>query len=600
MSSRRQTGRLLPAFAALVLVPGSVLALGQVPVAAAPAAPAAVVPTTATASTSAGLLGLTVADVGLPAPLPRIRAARVDVAPTTGSLGSGTPRVRASSSNLGANALGIDLSGILSQAQQTAPPDHESPTNGPEIATLSAPPIINAGVSTTSAHARLAADGSCPAPGTALSTSTTTTANVSVLDLGAAGSLLKAPGTVSTTQSVELTTIPQGGDSRAVTSTARSNLASLQLLGNVTVGISQAPRMVATASGRPGGASVTYSQPVVTVTAPGVAGSPFVLDQADESVRLGVPGNPLLKLDLSLGALTSQVAPNGTSASGSAALLRVELNLLPIIGNGINVATVDVAPLSAAAGAPAGGISCPAPVVDSDGDGLSDAQEGELGTDPQDSDSDDDGLTDGAEVNTTDTDPLDDDSDDDGLLDGAEVNTHGTDPNDADTDDGGVNDGDEVAATTDPLDGTDDDSDGDGLPNAQEQTLGTNPNDSDSDDDGLTDGAEVNTTDTDPLDDDSDDDGLLDGAEVNTHGTDPNDADTDDGGVNDGTEVNRGTDPLDGTDDDTGPEPGTDTDNDGLTDDQESELGTDPENPDTDGDGLTDGAEVNTHGTDPH
>ena len=74
---------------------------------------------------------------------------------------------------------------------------------------------------------------------------------------------------------------------------------------------------------------------------------------------------------------------------------------------------------------------------DSDADGLSDAEEGVLGTDPQDPDSDDDGLLDGVEDNTdiyrdpqhTGTDPLDPDSDDDGASDGAEVQA-GTDPND--------------------------------------------------------------------------------------------------------------------------------------------------------------------------
>jgi len=49
------------------------------------------------------------------------------------------------------------------------------------------------------------------------------------------------------------------------------------------------------------------------------------------------------------------------------------------------------------------------------------------------------------------TDPLDSDSDDDGLSDGEEV-ALGTDPLDADSDDDGLSDGDEVALGTDPLD----------------------------------------------------------------------------------------------------------------------------------------------------
>ena len=44
--------------------------------------------------------------------------------------------------------------------------------------------------------------------------------------------------------------------------------------------------------------------------------------------------------------------------------------------------------------------------ADPDDDGLSDADEGERGTDPLDADTDDGGRTDGQEVNTDGTDPL--------------------------------------------------------------------------------------------------------------------------------------------------------------------------------------------------
>ncbi|MGI6495478.1 MAG: outer membrane beta-barrel protein [Kiritimatiellia bacterium] len=95
--------------------------------------------------------------------------------------------------------------------------------------------------------------------------------------------------------------------------------------------------------------------------------------------------------------------------------------------------------------------------IDSDGDGLSDLREEELGTDPYDPDTDKDGLTDGEEVLTYKTDPLNPDSDYDGLLDGEEVRTYKTDPLDPDTDKGGVKDGHEVHHDrTNPLDGTDD------------------------------------------------------------------------------------------------------------------------------------------------
>ena len=64
---------------------------------------------------------------------------------------------------------------------------------------------------------------------------------------------------------------------------------------------------------------------------------------------------------------------------------------------------------------------------DSDGDDLFDWKEYEIGTDPYDKDSDDDGINDGGEVQKRNTDPLNPDSDGDGQWDGDEV-AQGTDP----------------------------------------------------------------------------------------------------------------------------------------------------------------------------
>ena len=177
------------------------------------------------------------------------------------------------------------------------------------------------------------------------------------------------------------------------------------------------------------------------------------------------------------------------------------------------------------------------------------------------------------------------DPDNDGVSNADEA-TAGTDPNNPDTDGDGLTDGEELTGTDDPSttlipSGTSDplnpcdpddffpgcqtDTDGDGIFDAQEGILGTDPNNPDTDGDGATDGEEVNGVDdpstpydpagntSDPLDPcdpvglstvDSDGDGLTDCEEAGI-GTDPNNPDTDGDGISDGQEIGDSTDPLD-------------------------------------------------------
>jgi hypothetical protein len=112
---------------------------------------------------------------------------------------------------------------------------------------------------------------------------------------------------------------------------------------------------------------------------------------------------------------------------------------------------------------------------DSDGDGISDAREHRLGTDPDKADSDGDGLDDLVEVDLG-TDPTKADTDGDGLDDLEELD-FGTDPLDTDTDDDGLSDGEEYELGSD---GTLTDSDGDSYHDYDEVTEGTDPADPDS------------------------------------------------------------------------------------------------------------------------
>lgn len=186
--------------------------------------------------------------------------------------------------------------------------------------------------------------------------------------------------------------------------------------------------------------------------------------------------------------------------------------------------------------------------VDKDKDGLGKCDELKIGTDPNNPDTDGDGLLDGEEYLTYKTDPLNPDTDGDGLTDFEEVKSTGTNPLVADTDGDGLSDGDEVHKyKTDPLKA---DTDGDGLSDGDEVLkYKTDPLKKDTDGDGLTDGDEVLKYKTDPLKKDTDGDGLTDGEEVLKYKTDPLKKDTDGGSVDDGTEVKRGTDPLNPEDD---------------------------------------------------
>ena len=248
------------------------------------------------------------------------------------------------------------------------------------------------------------------------------------------------------------------------------------------------------------------------------------------------------------------------------------------------------------------------PAKDSDGDGLSDDKEKELGTDPNKADTDGDGINDGDEVSGAKNPAKDNKFDESG-------EPGNTDPKTADTDGDGTNDGDEVTGAkndgkpTDPNDKnskpaedavtptpTDKDSDGDGLTDDKEKELGTDPNKVDTDEDGINDGDEVSGAKNPAKDNKFDEAG-------EPGNTDPTKADTDGDGTNDGDEVTgakndgKATDPNDDQSKPAVPvEEPKDSDSDGLTDAKEKELGTDPNKADTDGDGINDGDEVSGEG----
>lgn len=208
---------------------------------------------------------------------------------------------------------------------------------------------------------------------------------------------------------------------------------------------------------------------------------------------------------------------------------------------------------------------------DSDNDGIGNCDEKELGLDPNNKDSDADGLEDGLELNKYNTDPKNADSDGDKLKDGEEVITYASNPLTKDTDADGLDDFAEVITfKSDPLqsdsdgdkltdgdevnksktDPTSKDTDGDKIDDYNEINVSkTDPLVADTDNDGLKDGSELNLYKTNPLISDTDGDKLLDGMEVNQYRTNPLEKDTDGGSVDDFLEVKLNKNPLDPKDD---------------------------------------------------
>lgn len=490
------------------------------------------------ASASAGLIDATVLGVDQLG----LSAGNISVADAAGTSGRSTsPRATATARNVGGTLLTAIPLGGLAEASQSAPPDNLAPATDTTVEPIDNP-VLQLGISDASAHARWAGDEACYPATVANTRSSVRTVGADVLTLPLVGSLVST-GDAMVSHSTGLEAAGPLDTARTVTARASGTAVDVDLFGGaIGVSVADGATLVARATGRPGGASIDWDAPLVTVSA---GGTTQTLPVDGSPLDFRAPSNPLLEVELRLGQADETVNANGTAASATASVLSLRLSLLPDLGGGIRVADVDLIPLEVRATAPAGGVTCP-PVTDdgtdTDGDGLTDIQEltgsenpfNNQPTDPNNPDSDRDGLSDLDEVTGAKNDAY---------------NNQPTNPNVADTDGDGLSDNQEVTG-----------SENDAFNNAP-----TNPNRADTDGDGLSDGQETsgsendafNNEPTNPHRSDTDGDGLTDreevtGSENDKFGnapTNPNVADTDGGGVDDGEEIIAGTNPNDRSDD---------------------------------------------------
>ncbi|HUR49354.1 MAG TPA: hypothetical protein VMY88_07515 [Acidimicrobiales bacterium] len=292
-----------------------------------------------------------------------IKVADLSVAPADAFVSSQTVPGHAVSraTNLDLDLLSgtLPLTGLIVEAEQVAPPDNAEPVVE-ELLNLDANPLARVLLARATAHSRWPANGCVPA-GTPFSLGQSEVIDPEVLTGvgGPAGTALLAldnqqGSTVFTRSTVGMVDVA-GSPNKGIIAEAHTQLTAVTLFkgttSELTINVIAPPVVTAIATGQPGGASVTYSEPILQIVQGGtVVGE---LNAADINQTVVVPNGIL---ELKLGTLESTTAPDGTSASGTA-------NLLSVTVLGAPLPVEVIAPLSIAAGTvsanvPVGGVDC--------------------------------------------------------------------------------------------------------------------------------------------------------------------------------------------------------------------------------------------------
>lgn len=314
---------------------------------------------------------------------------------------TGAPRAEADARNLGGDVLGIDISSLLLESQSQAPP---SSSDSDSLLSLPTNPLLNMDAINVETEANWESDAVCVDD--TLSRSATSIAELSVADLGLI-SLIDADALTTESQTGLVST---GGpqDERAIQSVATTSLESLNIAG-VEISVEGTPTLTATASGQPGGASVEYDAPAVTVGGEVLSlGASVTLD----TTGLGLPGlTP--QITVSMNNPTENEEADGSSASGSVSVLSVRVfQPVPLLPD-VEILDLDLMPMSAEANmdGEVGGLQCEVPAeLTANDDDFTIVEGGGVAGNVLDNDTVDGGPVDSADVTLT-----FDDADDSGI-----------------------------------------------------------------------------------------------------------------------------------------------------------------------------------------
>jgi uncharacterized repeat protein (TIGR01451 family) len=345
---------------------------------------------------------------------------------------AGAQRTGASAGTTGFGSTATHVLGAELAIQTNEASAPESEANEDIAIPLDLSPLLDVPVIRTTALANWVSDTECVTATTPLSQADQSLADLTLLGIAPDQSVLDldtddADGAADTEAQTFLASIPGPNDPRAVQARVITDITSANVLNNlggsgsaIEVDAVQTPNYIVSASGLPGGASVTGDDPVVNVT---IAGQPLItLDSSHKTqdatitdlllgnlLDISSPGlltDLVNDLGLPLGDLTHPIdqalttalgelqpivrlsiplsktaSADGTHASVQAALLRVEVLLPSALGaaaplrDGLNqildalgadidgpLLSLDLGPVGASVVAPAGGITCGEPL----------------------------------------------------------------------------------------------------------------------------------------------------------------------------------------------------------------------------------------------